>query len=384
MSVCRVGCALTHLLLRIQGYISRLVGQIVTALQLWCIYSSSDMDLHPPLGGCYDTRAAPGSGVCRKARGGACLRHAEEVTGRKKEPMRVREAQPGCTTGSSSTDHCQICDVIIGDKTYCSQCATGYVPIDGTCIQFGESSVTTTAGCKKNDDNSVDAQSTTCEKCTQTGYFLHKGGCYAQATPPGSAICKAAGAAGLCDECQAGYFKNPASASDATRQSCIACNDTTGADSNLGVASCVECTAPATSGSSSSSQKATCTKCASPKYLKADGTCGESSDCTGTTFPKADDKAGNKCAACDTVPDGGIADCGECSLLPSASRSSTPLVTCTKCSSGNLSPLKNECMTTCPAGTYAKDNICTPATRRAPRAPTLPSLLAPPATPGTC
>lgn len=28
-------------------------------------------------GGCYDARAAPGSGVCREARGGACVGHAE-------------------------------------------------------------------------------------------------------------------------------------------------------------------------------------------------------------------------------------------------------------------------------------------------------------------
>ncbi|ESU39881.1 Variant-specific surface protein, partial [Giardia duodenalis] len=192
-----------------------------------------------------------------------------------------------------------------------------------------------------------------------TNYFLHKGGCYAQATAPGSTICKTAGAAGVCEVCQAGYFKNPASTSDATKQSCIACGDTTGADSNIGVANCAECTAPTTSGSSGSSQKATCTKCASPKYLKADGTCGEASDCTGTTFPKADNSAGNKCVSCSNASDGGITDCSECSLLPSVSKSSTTLISCTKCSSGNLSPLKNECMQNCPAGMYADSNrVC--------------------------
>ncbi|ESU40110.1 Variant-specific surface protein, partial [Giardia duodenalis] len=44
--VCRLGCALARLLLRIQGRISRLVGQIVAASQLWPIYSSNDVGLH--------------------------------------------------------------------------------------------------------------------------------------------------------------------------------------------------------------------------------------------------------------------------------------------------------------------------------------------------
>ncbi|ESU39874.1 Variant-specific surface protein [Giardia duodenalis] len=132
-----------------------------------------------PAGGCYSVSAAPGSSACREARGGACVRYVEEVTDKKKGPTRVREAQPGCTAETSSADHCATdkCDVTIGGKTYCSQCEANYVPIDGTCIQFGESSVTTTAGCAKSNGD-LDDQSTTCGKCTQASYFLHKGGCY--------------------------------------------------------------------------------------------------------------------------------------------------------------------------------------------------------------
>ncbi|ESU41968.1 Serine/threonine protein kinase [Giardia duodenalis] len=35
----------------------------------------------PARGGCYDARAAPGSGVCREARDGACVMHKEERVG---------------------------------------------------------------------------------------------------------------------------------------------------------------------------------------------------------------------------------------------------------------------------------------------------------------
>ena len=243
-----------------------------------------------------------------------------------------------------------MCNVQIGGETYCSQCNAGaeYL-VNGKCKSTAEQS-----GCTQQT-----VPNGTCKSCGD-GYFLHKGGCYKIADPPGSTICKTAGTAGLCEACQAGYFKHPASTSDATKQSCIACSDETGADSNLGVASCVECTPPTTPGTNSQQQKATCTKCASPKYLKTDGTCGEASDCTGTAFPKADNNAGNKCVSCSDNSNGGITNCAECSLLPSASRSSTALITCTKCSKNNLSPLKNECMQNCPAGTYDSQGVCTP------------------------
>ncbi|ESU40686.1 Hypothetical protein GSB_153327, partial [Giardia duodenalis] len=38
------------------------------------------------VGGCCNVGVAPESSVCREARGGACVRHAEEVTDRTKEP----------------------------------------------------------------------------------------------------------------------------------------------------------------------------------------------------------------------------------------------------------------------------------------------------------
>ncbi|ESU41122.1 Variant-specific surface protein, partial [Giardia duodenalis] len=436
MSVCRVGgrtrtpvtaCVGSHL------EVHRTDSGGLVAL----VHLSSDMDLHSSLGGCYSASAAPGGGACRKARDGACVRHAEEhtVNGRSHgfqdsgphdsmQGVERRNVEGICQddNGSQATTKCKQskCDVSIGDTTYCSQCS-----MDNEYLINGE--------CKATDSESICVSPTggVCTSCKE-GYFLHKGGCYKIATPPGSTICKTAGAAGICEVCQAGYFKNPASTSDATKQSCIACGDTTGADSNIGVANCAECTAPATSGSGGTakctkctgpnylmtatdgstscvtecptgyfghtatsgglktcqscsgenagltpagagiagcaactydSAKVTCTKCETGKYLRttSDSTsCVEASGCGSGFFPKADDKAGNKCAACSTASDGGIENCTECSLLPSASRSSATLIICTKCSNNNLSPLKNECMASCPAGTYAKDKVCTP------------------------
>ncbi|ESU41419.1 Guanylate kinase, partial [Giardia duodenalis] len=286
----------------------------------------------PARGGCYDARVAPGSSVCREALGGACVRHAEEVTGGPKKSVRVREAPAGCTVGGTNTDNCQTCNVQIGDSLYCSQCKTGFVPINGKCVAFSDSSVTTTAECAKSDGN-LDQSSTTCGKCTGTNYFLHKGGCYAQATPPGSAICKAAGAAGICEVCQAGYFKNPASTSDATKQSCIACGDTTGADSNLGVANCAECTAPATSGSGGTAK---CTKCTDPNHLMTatDESTSCVTECPTGYFGHTATSGGLKtCQSCSgenaglTPAGAGVDGCAACTYASNK-------VTCTKCEAG--------------------------------------------------
>ena len=125
--------------------------------------------------------------MCREARDGACVGHAKEVTGRTKKSVRARETPAGCTVGGTNTDNCQTCNVQIGDSLYCSQCKTGFVPINGKCVAYNNDLVTTTAGCTKSDGN-LDQSSTTCGKCTGTNYFLHKGGCYAQATAPGSRV----------------------------------------------------------------------------------------------------------------------------------------------------------------------------------------------------
>ena len=330
------------------------------------------------------------------------------------------------------------CDVTIGDKTYCSQCATGYVPINGVCTVHTNSAGISAAGCKVSGKDPT-ATSVKCEQCDAAKYFLYKGGCYSTADAPGNLMCKTVTTNGICSQAADTnkYFVPPGA--DASHDSVVACNDTTeitltdgkkyvgvdkcktctaptngntvtptaatctecsaelylktatgatppscvgasecgkglfpttvsnvktcvscGTAANGGIENCAECTAPATSGSSDSNQKAACTKCASPKYLKSDGTCGEASECTGTTFPKADTSAGNKCVACSTAADGGIADCTECTPIPQASRAGTVAITCSKCGTKKVSPDKSSCVATCPENSNddKTPNVC--------------------------
>ena len=337
------------------------------------------------MGGCYDARAAPGSGACSEARDGACVGYVEEVS-RQGKSLKAIDRQtsgtcPEANSGASQTGQCKNgkCDIWIGGGDFCSQCSqtTDYL-INGKCTADN-----TESACEGSASNGM------CTSC-KSGYFLHRGGCYQIGTEPGNLVCKdttASSTQGMCDECQAGYFKNPVTVLDKTKQSCIACNQTTAVDYNTGVANCAECTAPATSGSSGSSQKATCTKCASPKYLKTDGTCGESSDCTsGTEFAKVDPVNGNKCVLCGNQTDG-IADCKTCSKTGDTLKCSAcnkdkkpntagtacvacNIANCASCDKENvcemctnskkLSPLKDACLTACPAGTYDDNSICKP------------------------
>ena len=269
--------------------------------------------------------------------------------------IKVKAAQVTCTVGTESgqckTGKC----ISIGEDRVCTDCGkAGEVPINGKCVVSSDPSVTTTAGCAKSNGD-LDDQSTTCGKCTKTGYFLYKGGCYDVSKAPGNLICSAIeeSAPGMCKTCAPGYFKNPASTgNDATKQSCIACSDETGADSNTGVANCATCDPPKKSGAatcltcldgyynsgSESSVKCTacdnacatcsgdgankCTSCKeADKYLKTDSSAGIS-QCVneaackqgGTHFPTTDKTSQKKiCILCSDASNGGIAGCKTCS-----------------------------------------------------------------------
>ncbi|ESU40290.1 Variant-specific surface protein, partial [Giardia duodenalis] len=384
--VCKVGGTLARLPLHVQGHILRLVGQIVAASDP-AAHSSNDTDLHPACSGCYDTRAAPGSGVCRETRDGACVRYTEEVRAETEEQLGTGACEEVSGGGPNT---CKACGAVIGGTKYCSACndsgsePSSGAPTDGVCTA----------------DNAVCSAKSNgvCTTCKGDS-FMFKGGCYRTGQDPGQAMCKIA-ADGKCTSPQTGYFIPP----DATKtdQSIMACNDTTeitltNTKKYVGVANCKTCTQP-TNGNADTSTAAKCTacedgyfvnsnackacgdencatcaeagnsKCSKCKmtgdktYLKGAagaGTCVAASGCGSGFFPKADNSAGNKCVSCSNASDGGITDCSECSLLPSVSKSSTTLISCTKCSSGNLSPLKNECMANCPAGMYADSNrVC--------------------------
>ncbi|ESU40575.1 Variant-specific surface protein [Giardia duodenalis] len=336
-------------------------------------------------------------GVCREARGGACVGYAEEVTGQRKSLKAIdRQTSGTCpeaNSGASQTGQCKNgkCDVWIGGGDFCSQCSqtTDYL-INGKCTADN-----TESACEGGQPSAG-----VCTSC-KSGYFLHRGGCYQIGTEPGNLVCKdttASSTQGTCDECQAGYFRNPASASDATRQSCIACNDTTGADSNLGVASCAECTAPAASGSSGSSQKAKCTACADGYFVDSDGaactqcqdtdncakcdagadkctkckmsgtkpyfkkndgddptgTCVTREECKTTHFPKDISDSDKKCLPCGDATNGGIANCQACTMSGSA-------VTCDTCTEGNKpNTAKTACVPCSIEGCTScdKGNVC--------------------------
>ena len=163
------------------------------------VHPSNDVDLHPSLGGCYDTRAAPGGGVCRETRGGACVGHTEEdktdnvsakVGAAGAEGNTCEEATSG-TAGKCLTSYC---DVTISGNSYCSQCSTAaeYL-IDGAC--------TTASDISNADTICASPSGGKCGSCGD-GYFMYKGGCYDKASAPGNLICKTAGSTdGICQEC---------------------------------------------------------------------------------------------------------------------------------------------------------------------------------------
>ncbi|ESU41171.1 Variant-specific surface protein, partial [Giardia duodenalis] len=344
--------------------------------------------LHPPLGRCYNTRAARGS-VCREARGEACVRHAEEnKTDKASARVGAASTEDTCpkadNDSSQETGKCKIdkCDVTIGGSQYCSQCSepSDHL-VNGKCVDAGQDSA----------NNCETPKTGACTSCKE-GYFLYKGGCYKVDQQLGSVICAATTTAGVCTKGAEGYFAVPGATK--TDQSVVACGDTTGVTVDtdkkyVGVANCAKCNAPGSLSAAGTkaamctecaagflhtpsegvtscietcpkgyfghtasdtqkktcqscatantgltpagagvagcaactyaSNKVTCTKCDADKYLKttSDSTsCVEASGCGSGFFPKADDKAGNKCAACGEAGSGGIADCQICSLFP--------------------------------------------------------------------
>ncbi|ESU45749.1 Variant-specific surface protein [Giardia duodenalis] len=263
---------------------------------------------------CYNTRAAPGSGVCREARDGACVGHAEghAVDGerrrtqdsRERDSMqgmeRVRAPEDTCTPSSSATSgQCEASssNVLIGENTYCSKCSTTdtEAPIDGVYKTINGDASGCTAQTPPNG---------TCKSCG-AGYFLHKGGCYKIADPPGSTICSAAGTAGICQTCKDGYFRNPANA--ATSDSCIACSDTSIIDGVTGVDGCTACSGPSSAGSQEAPTTTTCSACGPDaqqvsqivKTAAGVTSCVTEEECTEAEGFFIDNTGGKKCSACD-------------------------------------------------------------------------------------
>ncbi|ESU40568.1 Variant-specific surface protein, partial [Giardia duodenalis] len=284
------------------------------------------------------------------------------------------------------------CDAIVingsGEMTYyCSLCgASDKVPIDGKCVPSSSANGNT---CAKG----------VCTQCTD-GYFLYMGGCYKADQPPGNLMCTAA-AGGICTITTSQYFKIPGATDK--QQSVLGCGNPVGTAvgerAYVGVEGCKTCEAP-TAATGMAAAKCTacdegkkpnlagtgcstcsiagcsacradnmCEACTSSHYLKTEGSttsCVLKEACTGGYFPKDESTGGNKCVQCSSASNGGITDCSECSLLPSTSRSSTPLITCTKCNGDkylkdSTCVKKTECTeTTFPKEDSSKGNKCLP------------------------
>ena len=263
-------------------------------------------------GGCYRTGQDPGQTMCKTAQDGVCTAAVET-----KEYF----VPPGADASHDSVVSCG----------------------DTAGVTFGSDSNTNNykgvGGCAKcSAPNSISGNTgtaaATCRECATDLYLKTE----------------TDGATSCVSKCPVGYFEHTATGGLKTCQSCS--NENTGLNpAAAGVTGCAACTY--------ASNKVTCTKCEAGKYLKSDGTCADSC-APNTEFVKNDPTNGNKCAACSTVADGGIENCAECALLTPVSRSSATLITCTKCTGKKLSPLKDACLTACPAGTYDDNNICKP------------------------
>ncbi|ESU42788.1 Variant-specific surface protein [Giardia duodenalis] len=257
-------------------------------------------------------------------------------------------AQAACAEAADETLKCKtnMCNLQIGGteaaNKYCSQCSKpGEYLIDGACVTEVGSS-----GCAPQDPPDG-----TCKSCG-AGYFLHKGGCYKFGGTPGSTICKdtvgSSGTAGVCSSCSAenGFFANLAPA--ATKQSCIACNETANINGLKGVVGCTACKPPSAAGDSNTPKAAICTACetTTPKYLKKadDGTttCISANECTAdqNKFFKVEDPI-KKCVSCGDAQDA-VDGCNTCTYDSGAKK-----VTCTKCTSNYLKTVAGT--TTCEA-----------------------------------
>ncbi|ESU34792.1 Variant-specific surface protein [Giardia duodenalis] len=272
-------------------------------------------------GGCYGVDNETGQKLCTKAAKGACT---EAAPGYFVPPNVVKSDQSviACNDTISvpvldgrsyvGVAHCMLCNSpeIAKDPTpkpaVCTTCEDGY--FGATCEKCHDSCKT----CEATGD-------TRCKSCTEETHFL--------------------------------------GAASGGEGKCISCGDASG-NTWKGVDGCLKCT---TSGKENA--PATCTECQEGKYLKGGDptSCILRNACTGTHFPNDNAENKKKCLPCGDHVNGGIENCAECSLLSSVSGSATVLIKCSKCGSDKkLSPLKDACLDSCPAGTYDKQNVCTP------------------------
>ena len=245
-------------------------------------------------GGCYATANAPGKTMCTQAANGIC---SAAAAGYFVPPEADRDATKQSVIPCGDDSVVTVKD----DKQYkgVANCLTYTPPGSGTAG-------TPTAA--------------TCDKCAD-GYF----GNTCTACHQSCLTCSTAGVSG-CKSCKDGYFLGATSGQTGKCVSCGGASDETW----KGVDGCLKCT---TSGAANT--PATCTECQADRYFKEGPpvSCVTAETCNTGYFPNDNADGKKMCLPCSDNNNGGIENCGECSLLPSASRSSTVLITCTKCGS---------------------------------------------------
>ncbi|ESU45212.1 Variant-specific surface protein, partial [Giardia duodenalis] len=319
----------------------------------FAVHLSDTQHLRPARGGCYNARAAPGSGVCREARDGACVIYREEVRAERAGAGEARNPRAACTADSSGSDGtCKVCGVHVSESEYCSECNSPdtHAPVNGQCADVSTEGQDKTL-CPQHDQG----------KCTQCGgnSLLYMGGCYSATNGlPGYNLCLLSDGNGVCTEAASGYFLNPLKASD--KDSVVACSDTTGftADSKTykGVENCETCDGSALTKTEGGTAK--CTRCQEQKYLKvtdSDTQCVDSaSNCGQGQFGKPDPDSGNRCVSCTDKTEG-VTNCATCEYNMAASK-----IRCTKCTDSNYLKTAADgtttCVTECGNGYFKNDN----------------------------
>ncbi|KAE8302717.1 VSP [Giardia duodenalis] len=278
-------------------------------------------------GGCYKDSQAPGNTMCETATDGVCTQAKAGYF-----------VPPGADASHQSVIPCGDEEEITvkNDKKYkgvlhCTQCE-----------EPTEASDTTTP------------KAATCTAC-ESGYFVDNSKGKTCTACADNCLTCTDGTVSKCKSCTAEtYFL----ATEGSEGPCISCGDATqGSGAWKGVAGCAKCTKPQSAG------PATCTECQADKYLKTESgtaSCASAEECKDGFFPMTDAQNSNRkvCALCSEADKGGIANCKKCSLKATSARAG-PIVTCSECTNNNLSPLKDECMLDCPAGTYANSKVCT-------------------------
>ena len=264
-------------------------------------------------GGCYGKTGTPGSTICKTggSTAGVCdtceVGYFKSTAAAADKQSCIACNEPNTIDTFKGVSNCKVCDAPTkAGAATCTTCEDGY---------FGEA----------------------CTKCHES-----------------CRTCEAA-EENKCKSCTDGYFLG---ATNGAAGKCLKCNSKT-EEGWHGVDNCAKCTS-----SNTQNTPATCTECVADFYLKpaagaTPSSCVAETGCGEGFFPTTVDGV-KKCIGCSDNANGGIDKCAKCTLKTPAPEAGVKVI-CSECDSQKkLSPLKDACMDSCPAGTYDKQNVCTP------------------------